>query len=138
MAKESLKELSAKMRDLDLCMMTTITKSGMTASRPMSNNGDVKFDGNAYFFSWKKSRLVKDLESNSHVNLAYQGKKRLFVSVTGKAKIIEDKSKMEKHWNPDLDKWFEDGIDTKGVVMIHVKAKRVKYWQDEKESEVKV
>jgi general stress protein 26 len=77
MAKKSLHEVSQKLRNLDLCMMTTITK----------NNGDVEYDGNSYFFTWRKSRLAKDLKKNSHVNLAFNGKKALFVSVAGKAKL---------------------------------------------------
>lgn len=128
--------MSKKMRDLDLCMMTTITKSGMTASRPMSNNGDVEYDGNSYYFTWEKSHLVKDLEKNNHVSLTFSGPKKLFLSVSGKAKLIRSKDKMAEHWVKSLDQWFKDGIDTKGVVMINVKAKRIKYWQEEDEGEI--
>ncbi|MBC7387424.1 MAG: pyridoxamine 5'-phosphate oxidase family protein [Cryobacterium sp.] len=138
MAKKSLKEISKKMRNVDLCMMTTITSSGMTASRPMSNNGDVEYDGNSYFFTWEKSRLIKDLKKNNHVNLSFKGKKDLFISVAGKAKLVHSRTKMEKHWVKDLDVWFEDGLDTPGIVMIHVLAKHVKYWQKEEEGEVKL
>ena len=136
MAKKTLKDISKKMRDLDLCMMTTITKNGMTASRPMSNNGDVEYDGNSYYFTFEKSRLVKDLEKNKHVTLTFTGAKKLFLSVTGKAKLVRSKDKMAEHWVKSLDQWFKDGIDTKGVVMIHVNAKRIKYWQEEQEGEV--
>jgi general stress protein 26 len=138
MAKTSLKEVSKKMKNLDLCMMTTVTKNGMTAARPMSNNGDVDYDGNSYFFTWNKSQLVKDLKKDSHVSLSFNGAKKLFVSVSGKAKIIKDQSKMEPHWVPDLEKWFENGIETPGLVMIQVKAKHIKYWQGEEEGEVKL
>ena len=45
---------------------------------------------------------------------------------------------MEEHWVSDLDQWFEDGLDTPGVAMVIVKAKRIKYWQGEDEGEVKL
>ena len=45
---------------------------------------------------------------------------------------------MEEHWLKELEQWFKDGLDTKGIVMIHVKAKRIKYWHNEDEGEVKV
>lgn len=136
MPKKSLKDISKKMKDLDLCMMTTVTSGGMTASRPMSNNGEVEYDGNSYFFTWGKSRLAKDLKRNPHVNLAFNGPKKLFVSVTGKAKLTKDPEQMAEHWNDSLNQWFKDGVETKGVVMIKVKARRIKYWQNEEEGEM--
>jgi general stress protein 26 len=104
----------------------------------MSNNGDVKYDGNSYFFTWENSELVKDLKQNPHVNLSFNGAKKVFISVAGTGKIVKDKAVMEEHWTKDLDKWFDDGIDTMGVVMIQVKAQRIKLWDKEKEQEVKL
>jgi general stress protein 26 len=123
------------MRKLDLCMMTTFTSRGMISSRPMSNNGDVKYDGNSYFFTTTEGHLVKDLKKNAHVNLAFNGPKKLFVSVTGEAKIITDRATMQEHWVDELDNWFEDGVDSPDLVLIKVKAKRIKYWQKETEGE---
>jgi general stress protein 26 len=134
--KMSLKKMSKMMRKLDLCMMTTITTNGMTASRPMSNNGDVEYDGNSYFFTWEKSHLVKDLKKNPHVNLSFNGKKKVYISVSGKAKLVTDRDVMEEHWTKDLEIWFKDGLDTKGLVMIQVIASRLKYWEGEDEGEV--
>ena len=36
----------------------------------------------------------------------------------------------------DLDVWFEDGIDTPGLVMIHVRAERIHYWDGKDDGEV--
>ena len=136
MAKVSLKKLSKMMRDLDLCMMSTFTSGGMIASRPMSNNKDVEYDGYSYFFTDGKTKLVSDLKKNKHVNLSFVGDGKLFVSVSGAVNLITNKTKMNDHWVPDLDKWFKDGIDTPGLTMIEVKAKHIKFWQKEKEGEV--
>jgi general stress protein 26 len=137
MAKKSLQEISKKMKDLDFCMLTTVTTGGMTASRPMSNNREVEYDGNSYFFTWEKSRLAKDLKKNSHANLSFNDGKKLFVSVAGKAKLVKNPELMQEHWTKDLNQWFEEGPETPGVVMIHVKAKRIKYWDGEDEGEMK-
>ena len=136
MSKITLEQLSDKMREIDLCMMSTVTVRGMLASRPMSNNSDVKYDGTSYFFTEKKSRLVSDIKKNKNVNLAFTNRNKLFVSVTGNARLTSDQKEMESHWNPDLDKWFKKGVKTPGVVMIEVKAKAIKLWQGEDEVEV--
>jgi general stress protein 26 len=53
MANKKLKELSRKMKKLDICLLTTQNGRGGLHSRPMSNNGDVAYDGNSYFFHLK-------------------------------------------------------------------------------------
>ena len=52
MADKTLKDVAELMKDIDLCMLTTTTENGALASRPMSNNGEVEYDGNSYFFTW--------------------------------------------------------------------------------------
>lgn len=139
--KTSLKQMAKMMADLDLCMFTTVAGRGMTASRPMSNNGDADYDGSSYFFTWAKSKLVRDITKNPHVSLSFVGSKRfkkLFISVTAKAKIIKTRAKMEPHWNKDLEIWFEDGLDTPGIAMIEVQASHIKYWYGMEEGEVKI
>ena len=51
MTQKSLADLAAKMRGIDIAMLSTRTASGEIASRPMSNNGDVNYDGDSYVFT---------------------------------------------------------------------------------------
>lgn len=138
MAKKELGEISSKMRKLDICMMTTQTGRGAMVSRPMSNNGDVAYDGNSYFFTYEASNKIKEITAHPQVQLSFNGPKGLYISVTGKATLIHARNKMEPHWLPELKQWFKDGLDTPGIVMIHVQAKLIKYWQGEEEGEVKI
>jgi general stress protein 26 len=50
MAAMSIEELSEKMRSIDFCMLSTREASGGISTRPMSNNGDVEYDGDSCFF----------------------------------------------------------------------------------------
>ena len=138
MAEKSLEEIADKMKNLDISMLTTQTDKGMLSSRPMSNNGEVAYNGNSYYFTYEQARTVQDITQNPNVNLGFEGPDKLYISIAGKADLIRDKAHMNEHWTKDLDVWFKQGIDTPGVVMIHVKAERIKYWQGEDEGEVKV
>jgi len=138
MSDMTLSDLSEKMRDIDIAMLSTHTDGGAIAARPMSNNREVDYDGSSYYFTWEESRMVDDIRENPKVSLTFQGKKAFSIAVEGKAKLTTDKKDFKEHWTPDLDAWFEDGIDTKGVVMITVKATRVHYWNGEDEGEVKL
>ena len=50
--------------------------------------------------------------------------------------MIRDEASFRQHWTSDLDKWFEKGLDTPGIVLIKVKAKRATYWKGNQEYEI--
>ena len=130
----TLPELSKKMAKLDFAMMTTIALDGGVTARPMSNNGDVEYEGSSYFFAYAESRKVTEIRADTHVGLSYTGAvgmlggPPLFVEVEGSATLIEDKAAFADHWTKDLDRYFPEGIGTPGVVMIQVRAEAIRYW----------
>jgi general stress protein 26 len=144
MAEMTLSDIAEKMRDIDIAMLSTHTDGGAIASRPMSNNRDVEFDGDSYYFTWEASRMVSDIGRDPKVTLSFQGSSGLLgttpflVAVEGTAEVIRDKARFEEHWNSDLERYFPDGIDTPGVVMLKVNATRVHYWNGEEDGEVKL
>lgn len=136
MSQKTLSELAKKMQGIDFAMLLTHTEDANIAGRPMSNNGEVEYDGTSYYFTWDESRMVADIEKDDTVALAFQGKNAFFVSVEGKALLVRDVAKMKDHWSPDLDQWFDKGLDTPGLVMIQIAATRISYWDGEEEGEV--
>ncbi|WP_066798288.1 pyridoxamine 5'-phosphate oxidase family protein [Sphingomonas soli] len=141
MAK-TLAEIAAMMRDIDFAMLSTHSDGGTIASRPMSNNRDVDYDGDNWFFALEDTRLVSDIRANPSVSLGFQGKagllkmKPVFVSIEGTASIIQDKAAFEAHWAKDLDMWFEQGVDTPGLVLIQVHGERAHYWDGEDQGDL--
>ena len=144
MSQLTLPELAVKMKHIDFTMMSTHTENGEIAARPMSNNGDVEYDGDSFYFAWKDSRVVQDIQRDSKVSLSFQGKPGLLgkppvmVAVEGQGQLIEDKVEFRKHWNKDLERWFEQGVETPGLMMIKVHARRVHYWDGEAQGEISV
>ena len=65
----TMAELAEKMRGLDFAMFTTHGDDGRLRSRPMSNNGDVEFDGDSWFFSNGDTNKVGDIGRDPHVQL---------------------------------------------------------------------
>ena len=127
----SLPDLAEKMKDIDFSMLFTRTESGAMAGRPMSNNADVEYDGDSYFYTFEDSETVHDISRDPTVALSLVGPKSLlgkpglFIAVEGKADLIRDKAVLSQHWTKSLDRWFEQGVDTPGVVLVKVHAKRV-------------
>lgn len=49
------------------------------------------------------------------------------------SELIRDKAAFEEHGTTDLERWFEDSVDTPGLIPIKVHAERVHYWDGEDE-----
>jgi general stress protein 26 len=137
MTTMTLKELSKQLGKIDFCMFNTAGGSARINSRPMSNNGDVEYDGDSWFFSYEDTSKVREIESESVVSLTFTappsllGKPGIFIAVDGKASLIRDKAQFEKHWTSELDRWFPQGIETPGIVLIKVAARNIAYWDGE-------
>src|SRR5687767_4378560 len=144
MADMTLEQISEKMRDIDFAVLSTRTENGALAGRPMSNNREVEFDGDSYFFTCDDTRTVADIRRDPNVGLAYQAKsgmlglKPFFLTVEGRADLIRDQTEFARHWTKDLDAWFKQGIDTTGLTLIKVSAERLHYWDGFDEGELRM
>ena len=142
MADMTLEELAEKMRDIDFAMLSTRAQNGAIAARPMSNNRQVEFAGDTYFFTLDSTHTVADIERDPQVGLSYQGKsgalgmKPFFITLEGRAELIRDKASFTEHWTKDLDRWFEQCVDTPGLTLIRVDAERIHVWDGYDEAEI--
>ena len=137
--KLSKKMLAEVMKDIDICMMTTVGAYGHLHSRPMSNNRNVKWDAETWFFSYIDSSQVQQIQSNANVNLAYAVPDDIiFVSVTGRGEIVKDDAKKKELWYDDLEMWFPNGPEDDKVALIKIDAKLVYYWSKEGDGELQL
>ncbi|MCD2184728.1 pyridoxamine 5'-phosphate oxidase family protein [Rhizobium sp. GN54] len=134
MTNLTLEDIAKEMKDIDFGMLTTQSPAGRISSRPMSNNGDVEFDGDCWFFSYEDTRKIEDIKQSPVVSLTFSGapsllgKPGIFIAVQGNAVLCKDKIEFQQHWTDGLDRWFPDGTDTEGLVLIKVVGNRVDYW----------
>lgn len=142
MTDRTLADLSEKMRDIDFCMLSTRTAGGAIAARPMSTNREVDYDGDSWFFTCDDARMVDDIAADPRVGLSFQGssgiigQRPLFLAIEGRADLIRDKNRFAEHWTKGLDMWFEQGVDTPGLVLIQVTGERAHYWDGMDEGEL--
>jgi len=137
----TLEDIAEKMRDLDFAMLATRTDGGAIGLRPMSNNREVAYDGDSWFFADENTRMVADIERDPHVSLSYQGKsgllglRPLFIAIEGSARIVRDRAQFAAHWTSGLERWWPKGIDTPDLVLIQVTGERAHYWDGEDEGD---
>lgn len=123
---EKLREM---IKDIDLCMLTTVDESDDLHSRPMSLNGDVDEQGNLWFFTSSNSHKASEIERTPNVNVSFiDTDEQHYVSISGDAELVRDKQKIKELWKPVLKAWFPDGPDQPDVALLKVRVKKAEYW----------
>ena len=142
---KTLSDISDDMKQIDFCTLATHAPGGTIGARPMSNNREVAYDGDTWFFTYEDRQMVADIERDPNVSITYLGNAGLkgvlgaagqFIHVEGKGEIVRDKARFAEHWDKSLDRWFPQGIDTPGAVMLQITATRIHYWDGKDEGEV--
>jgi len=127
--EEKLGRLREIIKAVDICMLTTVDERGDLHSRPMSNNRDVEFDGDLWFFTYGSSHKVDEVGRVPKVNASFADTDgQLYASVTGRAEVVRDRAKIEELWKPQLRAWFPEGVDTPDIALLKVSAERAEYW----------
>jgi general stress protein 26 len=125
---DDTREIAELIKDIDICMFVT-RSNGSVRGRPMSNNGKVEFDGDNWFFSYRDSAKVAEIEADPTVELAYIATdKGTWVSVEGQAEVVEDDARKRDLWQKDLEVWFDGGPDDDRIVLLKVRAQRIHAW----------
>lgn len=139
----SMEDLSKHIRKIDFCMMCTQREDGFIATRPMSNNGDVDYVGDSWFFSYDDTSKISQISRNRNVTLTFTappsllGKPGIFIAIVGTAEIIRDRAHFDEHWTSDLDRWFPEGTQTPGLTLLKVSAGAIHYWDGEDNGVIK-
>jgi general stress protein 26 len=116
------------MAKIDFCMLQTVGERGVN-TRPMSNNGEVQYGGDNWFFARSTSTKIAELSKDDRVQLAFSDNEGpSFISVWGTGTVTSDVDLKRKLWHKSLERWFENGPEDPEVCLIKVKAHRIQAW----------
>jgi general stress protein 26 len=125
MKLEEVETLRDLIKDVDTAMLTTVTEEGLV-SRPMKTQ-EIEFDGDLWFFTKKETNKYEEILHDQDVNVAYAGKS--YVSVRGRAEIVEDLDKKKELWSYAYEKIMQTSYDNPNVILIKVKVESAEYWE---------
>jgi general stress protein 26 len=124
-------------RDIKFAMFTTRHGNGHLHSRPMTTqNGKDDEDDRLWFFMSKRSDPVSDLETEPTVNISYADPgEDCYVSVSGNARVVDDRAKKQALWSKLTEAWFPGGVDDPDLALVEVDITHAHYW-DVKENKM--
>jgi len=92
-------------------LLITVMPDGTLDSRPMGclQSG---FDGVLWFLTFRHSLKVAEIRNNPNVMISYaKPNEFVYVSIGGKARIVEDTKKLKELWSEGLRVWFPQGAN---------------------------
>jgi general stress protein 26 len=110
----------------DTAMLVTRTLEGRLRSRPLAI-ADRRDDGALYFSTAIESGKVHELEHDSNVNIVMQDGRR-YVSITGDAHVLRDRTLIEELWSESWRIWFPGGKDDPHLAIVVVEPIDASYW----------
>ncbi len=134
-----LKTLFWKELQADRTLMLGLEGVEDDRTRPMTAQVDVpegagKEDGGPiYFFASKDEGIGQDLKSGARAVATFVSKGHgLFASIHGTLSPSNDKTVIDRLWNPFVDAWYKDGKDDPNLLLIKFDATRAQLWGADK------
>ncbi|HEX5652232.1 MAG TPA: pyridoxamine 5'-phosphate oxidase family protein [Chitinophagaceae bacterium] len=124
---QSVQKVKDMAERADICFFTTALTELPLSTRPMSTQ-KVENDGSLWFFSEKDSDKNQHIERDNRVQLFYSNKgSSEYLSLYGKAAIMQDAAKAKELWSPWVKTWF-DGPDDPELTLIKIVPEQGYYW----------
>ncbi|TXD96962.1 general stress protein [Psychrobacter frigidicola] len=127
--QEQMDKIQALVKDIKYTMMTTRTSEDHLHSCPMNTTETSIGAKEIWFIGHKPSDTVENIKKNPEINLAYATQdNKDYLSITGKAELVEDKDKLEELWSTIYNAYFEHGKEDPKVQLIKVVPHGAEYW----------
>ena len=129
MEPEGLLTLARELiNDVTFCFAITCAENGDAHARivqPRKLTDEWTVD----FLTNRRCRKVRELESSGKMTLAYQHERdRSYVSLVGRASIVDDVELKRSRWVPAADRWNPGGPDDPAVVFARLETQRIELW----------
>jgi general stress protein 26 len=126
--QDDIRKLNQLIKDIEVCMMTTLNEQNVMHSRPMVTQ-EIDDNGDLWFITGDHTAKVTEVEQREKVNLNYSlNKKNQYVAVTGSASVVHDREKIKKLWKSYHQVWFPQGPEDPNLALLRVEAEMVEYW----------
>lgn len=127
---QTRERLWALIKDIRFAMFTTHDTNGHLHARPMTTqNRSIDEDHSLWFFMSRSGEPVAELQADPNVNVAYADPDQdAYVSVSGVAQLVEDRTRARQLWSTMNEAWFPNGVDDPDLALVRVDIVHADYW----------
>ncbi len=149
MAEETATERDERLRtafwtalDDSPFMMLGLAGVEDSRTRPMTaqvdGDGDSKNGGTIYFFGAHSESLVQAIGANHRAVATFTSKDhKVFAHIHGDLVVDQDRTVIDRLWNPYIASWYEGGKDDPDLALIRFDAEQADIWEAQSGSTLK-
>jgi len=124
----NMQKLADLIGEASIAMLTTEEPDGSLRSRPLATL-QMDAEGKLWFFTAMSSGKVAEIDLHRKVNLSYANLgKQDYVSISGHARLLRDREKMQELWTPWVEPWFPNGVNDPDLGLLEVTVDDAEYW----------
>lgn len=113
--------------DIKVCMLTSKNGEELRA-RPMHAIVD-RDSGEISFLADARAHKDDEIAADPHVCLAFaKPNANDYVSISGEARVHEDRGAIEAHWNEMAKTWFPQGPEDPNIRILTVTPRSAEFW----------
>lgn len=90
-----------------------------------------------WFLTDVDTAKVYEIQREPVVHVVAQHERDRFVSLRGRASVLEDRTLIRSLWSEPYKVWFPDGPESADIRAIHVRAEEGEYWDNQGRNKVK-
>lgn len=125
----SLLRLRELIESIRIGLLTTVDLDGSFHTRPVETLR-CDTDGTLWFFTDHQSPKAHELSQDARVSVGYsEPSKSIYAVVTGRARILRDRSLAAELWTPSQRAWYPKGLDDEHLSVLRVVLDRAEYWE---------
>lgn len=129
LGREAIDKMKEMVGHNAICMFTSSVDEVPLQTRPMTTQ-EVDDEGNFWFLSPKDSHKNYEIKSDARVQLLFANTSESeYLTVYGRATVLDDRKKIEEMWSPMAKAWFEQGKDDPNLSLIKVEPEDAHYWE---------
>jgi general stress protein 26 len=128
MSRDKREHLVELLKDFDTAMLVTHTAGEAIRARPM-RLVQVQDDGSVLFVTSRHGGAATEISRSADVAVTVQGKSK-FASLSGKAKLDDDRGRIAELWREPWKVWFPKGKSDPDIVLLEFDAADGEYWDN--------
>jgi general stress protein 26 len=124
---DQLMTVTEIMEEARVAVLTYVSPEGRLVSMPMGTQ-DFEHPGTTWFLTERGTDKVAAIEADPRVNVAYSSKAG-WVSLSGTARVSEDRAKLRELWDASAGAFMTGGPDDEQNVLLEVDGETAEYWE---------
>jgi len=117
-------------RQFSIAMLVTHVEDDRLRARPMAI-AQIEEDGRLWFITAMETAKAHEIEEDTRVQIVCQDDMSVYISLGGRAALVDDREKIHEVWKDSFNVWFPEGRDDPNAILIAVYPQEAEFWDNE-------